>query len=152
MNNSMPIASMLKRKSIRSCINELGVFHVSWERLTSWLLFVMFIVSVLLSHLLSWVRCGTELYRFLIFAVFLTSTVTKDSDNRHAPAQSAQNPSYPYIVWPFFCSMHLSYAFAPTRETLSLGVSEQQRRRPACAIAQSDQRLRYLFAIWEHRN
>ena len=27
--------------------------------LTSWLLFVMFIVVVLLSHVVSWVRCGT---------------------------------------------------------------------------------------------
>ena len=29
---------------------------------------------LLLSHVVSWVRCGTRLYRFLIFAVFLTST------------------------------------------------------------------------------
>ena len=27
--------------------------------LTSWLLFVMFIVVFLLSHVVSWVRCGT---------------------------------------------------------------------------------------------
>ena len=27
--------------------------------LTSWLLLVMFIVFLLLSHVLSWVRCGT---------------------------------------------------------------------------------------------
>ena len=40
--------------------------------LTSWLLFVMFIVILLLSHLESWDRCGTWLYRFLILAVFLT--------------------------------------------------------------------------------
>ena len=40
--------------------------------LTSWLLLVMFIVILLLSHLVSWVKCGTCLYRFLIFAVFLT--------------------------------------------------------------------------------
>ena len=30
--------------------------------LTSWLLFVMFIVILLLSHLVSLDRCGTELY------------------------------------------------------------------------------------------
>ena len=29
------------------------------KALTSWLLFVMFIVILLLSHLVSWVRCGT---------------------------------------------------------------------------------------------
>ena len=40
--------------------------------LTSWLLFVMFIVILLLSNLVSWDRCGTRLYRFLVLAVFLT--------------------------------------------------------------------------------
>ena len=40
--------------------------------LTSWLLFVMFIVILLLSHLVSWYRCGTWLYQFLFLAVFLT--------------------------------------------------------------------------------
>ena len=40
--------------------------------LTSWLLFVMFIVILLLSHLVSWNGCGTYLYRFLILAVLLT--------------------------------------------------------------------------------
>ena len=40
--------------------------------LTSWLLFVIFIVILLRSHLVSWDRCGTLLYRFLIFAVFHT--------------------------------------------------------------------------------
>ena len=38
--------------------------------LTSWLLFVMFIVILLLTHLVSWDRCGTLLYPFLILAVF----------------------------------------------------------------------------------
>ena len=32
------------------------------NELTSWLLFVMFIVILLLSHLVSWDRCGTLLY------------------------------------------------------------------------------------------
>ena len=40
--------------------------------LTSRLLLVMFIVFLLLSHEVSWVRCRTWLYRFLIFASFLT--------------------------------------------------------------------------------
>ena len=39
--------------------------------LTFWLLFVMFIVFLLFSRVVSWVRCGTLLYRFLIFAVIL---------------------------------------------------------------------------------
>ena len=40
--------------------------------LSSWLLFVVFIVILLHSHLVSWDRCGTWLYRFLILAVYLT--------------------------------------------------------------------------------
>ena len=40
--------------------------------LTSWLLFVMFIVILLVSHFVSCDRCGTWLYRFLIPVVFLT--------------------------------------------------------------------------------
>ena len=40
--------------------------------LTPWLLLVMFIVFLLLSDVVSWLRCDTCLYRFLIFAVFLT--------------------------------------------------------------------------------
>ena len=45
-----------------------------WKRAdyTTWLLLVMFIVFLLLYHVVSWVRCGALLYRFLIFAVFLT--------------------------------------------------------------------------------
>ena len=34
--------------------------------LTFWLLLVMFIVFLLLSHWVSWVRCGTWLYRFFL--------------------------------------------------------------------------------------
>ena len=37
--------------------------------------------------------------------------------------------------------------WASTRETLSSGICEQHRRRPACASAQSDQRL--FFAFWK---
>ena len=40
--------------------------------LSSWLLLVMLIVFLLLSHMVSWVRFGTRLHRFLIFAVSLT--------------------------------------------------------------------------------
>ena len=36
-----------------------------------------------------------------------------------------------------------SYIWALTRENLSSEVCEQQRRRPACASAQTDQRLCY---------
>ena len=43
--------------------------------LTFWLLLMMFIVFLLLSHVVFWVSCGTYLYLFLIFAVFLTLTI-----------------------------------------------------------------------------
>ena len=41
-------------------------------QLTSWLLFVMFNCLLSLSHVVSWVRCGTWLHRFMIFATFPT--------------------------------------------------------------------------------
>ena len=40
--------------------------------LTSWLSFVMSNCDVVTFPLVSWVRCGALLYRFLIFALFLT--------------------------------------------------------------------------------
>ena len=39
------------------------------------------------------------------------------------------------------------YDWAVTRENLSSGVGEQQRRRPDCADAQSDQRLFYSLIL-----
>ena len=54
------------------------VFHLTMAcDLDQWhsaagLLLVMLIVFLLLSYVVSWFRCGTWLYRFLIFAVFLT--------------------------------------------------------------------------------
>ena len=42
------------------------------KRLTSWLLFVMFNCVMSLSYVVSWVRCSTSSYRFLIFAAFVT--------------------------------------------------------------------------------
>ena len=39
------------------------------------------------------------------------------------------------------CDKYRIYNWASTRENLSTGVCEQLRRRPACAYAQSDQRL-----------
>ena len=42
------------------------------EGLTSWLSFVMSNCDVVTFPLVSLVRCGAELYQFLIFALFLT--------------------------------------------------------------------------------
>ena len=49
-----------------------ALWSPEWKRLNAWLLFVMFIVILLLSHLVSWDSCATLLYRFLIIVVFLT--------------------------------------------------------------------------------
>ena len=54
------------------CLFIAALWSPEGKELTSWLLFVMFIVFFLLSHLVSWDRCGSWLYRFLILAVFLT--------------------------------------------------------------------------------
>ena len=40
--------------------------------LTSWLLFVVSICEFVTFPLVYWVRCGTRLYQFLIFAPLLT--------------------------------------------------------------------------------
>ena len=45
--------------------------------LISWLSFVMSICEFVTIPLVSWVRCGTCLYRLLIFALFLTLQNTK---------------------------------------------------------------------------
>ena len=46
-----------------------------WEGLTSWLFFVMFNCVLSLFHVACWVRCGTWLYRFLIFAAFVFCSI-----------------------------------------------------------------------------
>ena len=44
------------------------------KELTSWLLFVVSHCEIVTFPLVSWVRCGTWLYHFLIFAPLLTLT------------------------------------------------------------------------------
>ena len=51
----------------------IAAFWSSAEKgLTFWLLLVVFIDFLLLSQVVSWVKWGTLLYRFLIFVDFLT--------------------------------------------------------------------------------
>ena len=52
--------------------------------LTSWLSFVMSNCEVVTFPLVSWVRCGAYLYRFLIFALFYF-VVTYINPAIHAP-------------------------------------------------------------------
>ena len=47
-----------------------------WER--AWLWFVIYNCEVVTFPLVSWVRCDTWLYRFLIFALFLTWSSSTD--------------------------------------------------------------------------
>ena len=42
-----------------SCLLIAALWSPEGKGLTSWLLFVMFVVILLLSHLVSWDRCGT---------------------------------------------------------------------------------------------
>ena len=58
--------------SCLSCLLIAALWSPSGKMLTSWLLFVMFNCVLSLSNVVSWVRCGTWLYRFLIFGAFLT--------------------------------------------------------------------------------
>ena len=53
--------------------------------LTSWLLFVCLIVFLSLSHLVSWVCCGTWLYRFLFFAAFPTYIIRLNRQKKFKP-------------------------------------------------------------------
>ena len=52
-----------------------ALWSTAGKELTSWLLLVMFIVFLLLSHVVSWVRCGIWYYYCLNFASVLTFTV-----------------------------------------------------------------------------
>ena len=47
------------------------------KRLTSWLSFVVSNCEFVTFPFVSWARCGTRLYRFLIFAPLLTYLVVK---------------------------------------------------------------------------
>ena len=45
---------------------------VTWERADLWLSLVMSNSDIVTFPMVSWVRCGAWLYRFLVFALFLT--------------------------------------------------------------------------------
>ena len=49
-----------------------ALWSPAWKGLTSWPSFVMSNCEVVTFPLVSWVRCGAWLYRFLIFGFFLT--------------------------------------------------------------------------------
>ena len=49
-----------------------ALWSPAWKGLTSWLSLVVSNCEFVTFPLVSWVRCGTLLYRFLIFAPLLT--------------------------------------------------------------------------------
>ena len=56
----------------RACLFIDALWKPAGNGLTSWLSFVMFNCEVVTVPLVSWLMCGAWLYRFLIFALFLT--------------------------------------------------------------------------------
>ena len=91
--------------------------------LDPWLLFVMFKCVLSLSHVVSWVRCGTCLYRFLIFAAFLTfiilfylvlfiklpsdSLCLRKCDSKRRGTFKTNYPRYNWLLWiDISCSIH----------------------------------------------
>ena len=64
---------------MRLFIDALWSPAVKW--LTSWLSFVMSNCEVFTLPLVSWVRCGAGLYRFLIFALLLTFSLLINQSN-----------------------------------------------------------------------
>ena len=66
-----------------SCLYIAALWSPAGKGLASWLLLVMLIVFLLLSRVVSWVRCGTGIYRFLIFAVFLTLTYVSSNMQKY---------------------------------------------------------------------
>ena len=59
--------------------------------LASWLSFVMSNCEVVTFPLVSWVRCGARLYRFLIFASFFTLNTIKYSLNTNPSVINSHN-------------------------------------------------------------
>ena len=60
-----------------------GLVVTCWERADLLALVGDVYCILLLSHVVSWVRCGTWLYRFLILAIFLTLISIKYLDQGH---------------------------------------------------------------------
>ena len=56
---------------VLSCLFIAALWPSAGKGLTSWLSLAMFYCVFVISHVVSWVRCGSRLYRFLIFVAFL---------------------------------------------------------------------------------
>ena len=58
--------------AVRSCLFVVALWSPAEKGLISWFSYIScFIVFFVTFHVVSWFRCGTLLYRFLIFAFLL---------------------------------------------------------------------------------
>ena len=69
------VISVLFLLCFRARLDIDALWSPAGKGLTSWLSFVISYCEVVTFPLVSWVRCGAWLYRFLIFALFLTFKV-----------------------------------------------------------------------------
>ena len=99
-------------------------------------------------------QARTESNQLLLFLNCTTSTLDESRPRKGTHPWRGLHV-YPYaekitiihcIVLHFTCINISIHIWASSRENLSSGVCEQQRRRPACASAQSDQCLCYSLA------
>ena len=76
--------------------------------------------------LVSWVRCGTWLYRFLIFAPLLTCNTRKCNDQPMAYARSSYYYNNVYIFAGFFLSSRkINITQKTTRQTETVNIKQQ---------------------------
>ena len=66
------VFSVLYLLCLCACLFICALWSPAGKGLTSWLSFVVSNCEFVTFPLVSWVRCGTGLYRFLIFAALLT--------------------------------------------------------------------------------
>ena len=101
-----------------------------------------------LSMLIAKIRIIFVRYTCELLMALLCSAVPEGLDEQCRSSKSS------LIIWRYVCYVYdhtrhskglVELNWAATLENLSSGVCEQQRRRPACAFAQSDQRLYYLL-------
>ena len=69
------------------------------KELTSWLSFVMSNCEFVTLPLLSWVRCGTWLYRFLIFAPLFTLRVYTSANRQNLYLCSLPRSNIGFVRW-----------------------------------------------------
>ena len=129
-----------------------------WERADLLALVCSVYCEFVTFPLVSWVRFGTWLYRWLIFATLLSMTISLNNilyrwrlvaildlviwdyswtcgiSHLYKSSACMRGP-----VWNIPCDIH--YKWAVSCDFQKFGMCDQQRLRPACAYAQSDQSL-----------